>query len=150
MCVGELSSDERWPELGAAARRLEVESVLAVPIDRIGESAGTRAGVINIYAHNTHAFTDDDLRVAELFTSAAAAVIQDVHERKALRELSDQLAQALDSRAVIDQAKGILIATHRCTADQAFEMLVRLSQNRNVKLQLIARSIVAEYGTRGI
>jgi AmiR/NasT family two-component response regulator len=48
----------------------------------------------------------------------------------------------MESRAVIDQAKGILMARDRCSADEAFEVLKRISQNRNVKLHDIAQTIV--------
>ena len=74
--------------------------------------------------------------------AAASAVLQDARERTAMRELGEQLNRALSSRAVIDQAKGIMMVTHRCTADEAFQLLARLSQQRNIKLHELARTIV--------
>ncbi|MGW6713419.1 ANTAR domain-containing protein [Streptomyces globisporus] len=54
-----------------------------------------------------------------------------------------QLEQALVSHAVIDQACGVLMALSRCTPDQAWKLLVRLSQNSNIKARVVARAIVA-------
>ena len=57
---------------------------------------------------------------------------------------ADQLAEALRSRAVIDQAKGILMGARRCTAEEAFDILVRLSQQSQRKLRDVAQALVAE------
>ena len=54
----------------------------------------------------------------------------------------EDLRAALVTRPVIDQAKGILMARHRCTADQAFELLAQASQRENRKLRDLARAIV--------
>jgi AmiR/NasT family two-component response regulator len=59
------------------------------------------------------------------------------------RNLADNLQVALDSRAVIDQAKGILMERHKLTADQAFQVLARLSMQGNRKLRDIAEVLVA-------
>ena len=58
------------------------------------------------------------------------------------RDLADQLSEAMQSRAVIEQAKGILMAVHRCDADDAFRHLVRMSQNSNRKLRDVAEETV--------
>ncbi len=60
-------------------------------------------------------------------------------------KLSHQLQQAMESRAVIEQAKGILMAAQRCSPDAAFNILVRASQNQNRKLRAIAAEIVDRY-----
>ena len=62
------------------------------------------------------------------------------------RDLSAQLEQALRSRAVIDQAIGIVMAESRCDADQAFGTLRRASNNRNMKLRDLAAEIVLRVG----
>jgi GAF domain-containing protein len=61
-------------------------------------------------------------------------------------ELSQQLQQAMESRAAIEQAKGILMAAQRCSPDAAFGILVRASQNQNRKLRAIAQDIVDRFG----
>ena len=57
--------------------------------------------------------------------------------------MAEQLEAAVQSRAVIDQAKGIIMAQDQCTGDAAFQLLVRASQNRNVKLRLLAEQLVS-------
>ncbi|MFS2168601.1 ANTAR domain-containing protein, partial [Variovorax sp. Varisp62] len=69
------------------------------------------------------------------------------HYQQAAR-LAAQLQLAMDSRATIEQAKGIIMATQRCTADQAFTVLTNLSQQRNFKLNQIAAALVARTGRR--
>ncbi len=63
-------------------------------------------------------------------------------------ELSQQLQQAMESRAVIEQAEGILMAAQGCDPDEAFQILVRASQNQNRKLRAIATEIVARRAKR--
>jgi hypothetical protein len=65
------------------------------------------------------------------------------HEMNRLRTEVDQLRIALESRAVIEQAKGIVMATVRCDADAAFALLVEQSQHQNRKLRDIARELAA-------
>jgi PAS domain S-box-containing protein len=73
-------------------------------------------------------------------TTAQAAVTARI-ESKAL-QLADQMRQAMETRAVIEQAKGMLIAAHGCTADEAFELLSDSSQRTNRKLRDIATAMV--------
>jgi hypothetical protein len=59
-----------------------------------------------------------------------------------LNQLTAQLEEALDSRGVIERAKGILMVVRRCSADEAFNLLRRQSQQDNVKLRLVAQRVV--------
>jgi AmiR/NasT family two-component response regulator len=74
------------------------------------------------------------------------AVAGDDHAIAGLRAEIEHLRRALGSRAVIEQAKGILAERTRCTPEEAFALLDQASQRRNVKLRLIAAEIVAELG----
>ena len=56
--------------------------------------------------------------------------------------MSQHLQNALASRAVIDQALGIIMGQNRCTADEAFDLLRTISQNRNIKLRDIAAELI--------
>ena len=58
-------------------------------------------------------------------------------------EMSENLQHALASRALIDQALGIIMGQNRCSADEAFDILRTTSQNRNIKLRDIAAAMVA-------
>jgi PAS domain S-box-containing protein len=139
----DLTEDPRWPRLAAAARSQPIRSALALPI----RVADERTGVINLYSSETAAFATQTVRVGEMVASAVAAVLRDVSERASLQALIHHLERALHSRAVIEQAKGIVIAHHGGTADEAFARLVAFSSRQNVKLRDLAELIVREGGT---
>jgi PAS domain S-box-containing protein len=134
----DVTADERWPRLAALAGDAAVRSVLAVPVLEDGE----RSGVINLYAARPDAFGAANRRIGELAAAAVTGVLQSVAERESLRELAANLERALTSRAVIDQAKGVLMAHLGVDADEAFARLVALSSRLNVKVRDLARSVV--------
>jgi hypothetical protein len=94
------------------------------------------------YARSEHAFTDDDVAEGERFAAQAAYVAANAKAYWDARDLSDGLAVALKGRAVIEQAKGIIMATTGATPDEAFLQLSEQSQHENVKLREIAAEIV--------
>jgi hypothetical protein len=83
-----------------------------------------------------------DVEAAEILTAMGAAYVLHADQSRAQHELTDQLQQALESRDVIGQAKGLLMTRHAVTADVAFEMLRRASQDTNVKLRELAKKLV--------
>jgi GAF domain-containing protein len=138
--VDDLRTDTRWPRLRAMSGESPVRSALAVPI----LVAGAQVGVLNCYSTAPHAFTDDQAQTADVLALAAGAALEAVQETAHLRRLAEQLDEALASRAVIDQAKGIVMARRGCTAEEAFAHLAALSQHRNVKLRDLARALVEQ------
>lgn len=136
--VGVEQATERWPDFARSARAAGVGSYLSAPLS-VDE---TFAGSLNLYGEQAHAFGDLDEALLRLYTTAAAAAIANARRYAQARDLATQLGQALDSRAVIDQARGILMATHGIDAEQAFALLARESQNTNVKLREIAARLV--------
>ena len=100
-------------------------------------------GALNSYSES--GFADGAADVASLFADqvGVAAINATLYVEGTL--LADQLRQALESRAVIEQAKGVLMAAERCDAEQAFEILKRASQGQNRKLRDIATEIVQRY-----
>jgi AmiR/NasT family two-component response regulator len=80
--------------------------------------------------------------MAELAAVAVAGILQNVAERESMQALADNLERALTSRAVIDQAKGMVMARLGVGADDAFARLVTLSSRLNVKLRDLAGLIV--------
>ena len=129
-----------WPEFRAASVQQGVLSVLAMPL----EAAGSRIGALALYAEAAHAFPALRVAVATEFASAAAVVLTNAANYWASSSLNEQLAAALESRAVIDQAKGILMHTMLCGADEAFGLLVAQSKSENRKLREIAAELVAK------
>lgn len=137
--IGVTGAGRRWPEFASSARRAGVESYLSCPLI-LGEEF---AGSLNLYSEQSHGFADFDVALLELYVAAACAAIDNASRYARARELAGQLSQALDSRAVIDQAIGILMARTGATAEQAFAELSRQSQNTNIKLRDVAGRLVA-------
>lgn len=141
-------TETRWPEFCEAAVAVGLRSTLSVPIDVTG--SGTEVlGALNLYSEQPDAFDEESVAATESFAHQAAIVIANAQAYWGAKELSDQLQFALESRAVIEQAKGILMAREGVSADKAFEVLVRASQRENRKLRELAADIVrrAEKGS---
>jgi hypothetical protein len=115
-----------------------VRSVLSLPVLEGGQSTG----VLNVYAGRPDAFGSGGRRLGEVVAAAVTGVLQRIAEREALKDLVTNLETALTSRAVIDQAKGILMARLGVDAEQAFARLVTLSSRLNVKLRDLAHLVV--------
>lgn len=134
----DVRQDHRWPALVPVASRGPVHSVLALPV----RDDGTTIGVVNVYSGQTSAFGPSGRRIAELAAAAVAGVLQNVTERESMKALAANLERALTSRAVIDQAKGMLMARLGVDADDAFARLVNLSSRLNVKVRDLAALVV--------
>jgi GAF domain-containing protein len=139
-----------WPEFDAAADQHGVRAYLSVPIvlPASDHSDARHVGSLNIYSRTGTAFDPFDEGVMRLFTAAASAAIDNAHRWQRSREHVTHLETALASRAVIDQAKGVLMAAHSCTADEAFARLVQESQKRNVKLRDVAQGLLDSVAPR--
>jgi GAF domain-containing protein len=143
--VGMEQAAERWPEFARSARAAGAASYLSAPLHVDEEFAGS----LNLYSEQAHGFGDVDEALLRLYTTTAAAAIANTRRYAQARSLAAQLGQALDSRAVIDQALGIVMATHGIDAQQAFELLTKESQNTNVKLREVAARLVASVSPQG-
>lgn len=141
--TADLAADPRWPRLAAAARGADVRSALAVLLHA---DAGA-VGVVAAYAAGAAAFTDEDLHTVELLASAAGAALTALRQRAHAEAEAARLTRALASRAVVDQAKGVVMALRGGSADDAFAYLTRLGQTQNVTLQLVARRVVEQART---
>jgi len=137
-------AEQRWPEFTALAEEMGLRSYLSAGL----ALAGRTLGALNLSSHDTDGFSQLDEDLISLFTVPAAAAIVVVGRYSEARDLAEQLEQALGSRAVIDQAIGIVMAESRCDADQAFATLTRASNNRNMKLRDLATEIVMRVGGR--
>jgi GAF domain-containing protein len=132
-------AQERWPEFASAARAQGIESFLSAPLI----VAGTSVGSLNFYSRSRHGFGVLDEAFVALFTGPVAAVIEGSRRFGEVRQLADQLSEAIRSRAGIEQAKGVLMARHGVDPDSAFALLREQSQRRNVKLRDLAAEVVA-------
>lgn len=128
-----------YPEFCQAARDHGVLSTLSLPM-----VAGDQGiGALNLYARTKDGFSADDEAIGMELAFAAAVVLANASAYWEAFELGEQLNQAMKSRAVIEQAKGMLMAqSPALSPDDAFDVLRRASQRENVKLRDIAQRIV--------
>jgi GAF domain-containing protein len=128
----------KWQAFRDSAERHGVFSSMSLPLIA---HAGP-IGALNMYAETERAFGPADVEVGNAFASQAAFVLANAQAYWDARVLSENMAQAMLSRAQIEQAKGIIIATSGCSADEAMDLLVTQSQHQNVKVRDLAREIV--------
>lgn len=138
------SSDSRWLAFAEAARNHGVRSVLSTPLI----DGDTSVGALNLYSRTIERYDADARETAAAFADQLGIAAAKVTMYAESYELAKQLQEAMESRAEIEQAKGILMAAERCNADEAFQILVRASQNQNRKLRAIAIEIVDRYSRR--
>ncbi|MGW6441754.1 ANTAR domain-containing response regulator [Lentzea sp. NPDC055074] len=136
---------EQWPEFEAAAQKAGVCAYLSVPVvlPASDDSEARHIGTLTLYSYTATAFDPFDEGLMRLFTTAASATITSAQRWRHSQGKVKHLEHALESRAVIEQAKGVLMAVHTCSADDAFGMLVEQSQRSNVKLRDVATKLIA-------
>jgi len=129
---------DRWPEFSTVAEQAGVQSVLAVPL----VANSHPLGALNLYSKSSGGYDDAAEETAVLFSEQAAVACANAEVYWRTYTLTENLREALESRDVIGQAKGILMARRNCTPDAAFDALRKASQHRNTKLRDIAEQVV--------
>jgi GAF domain-containing protein len=137
--VPDTRADTRWPEYMPRAVEHGNLSSLSIPLAIDEDERVT--GALNIYARRPHAFDADSQSFATRFGPYAAVAAGNMYAYQSARDMADNLQTALESRAVIDQAKGILMERHKLTADQAFQLLAQASMHSNRKLRDVAEHL---------
>lgn len=141
--VEDLELDDRWPAYRQVGLERGVGAVAGIPMPVCDD----RIGALNLYRDRPHAWGGEELETAQLLADMAGGYM--IHANRADDDKArseDDLKRALESRVVIGQATGILMAKHHISAESSFDLLRRTSQARNVKLRTIAAQIV-ETGT---
>jgi GAF domain-containing protein len=138
--IPDTRADDRWPDYTPRAVERGNLSSLSVPL-HIDEKEQI-TGALNIYARRPGAFDDASRSVATRFAPYAAVAAGNLSAYQSARDMADNLQTALETRAVIDQAKGILMERHKLTADQAFQALARASMHTNRKVRDVADHLV--------
>ena len=136
--ITDTRTEQRWPDYARQAAEAGNLSSLSIPLG-VDEDM---VGALNIYARRPDAFDAASRSAATEFGPFAAVALGNIHAYSSARELAGNLQAALESRAVIDQAKGILMERHKLTAEQAFEVLAQASMRGNIKLRDVADHLV--------
>ncbi|MDG4807557.1 GAF and ANTAR domain-containing protein [Micromonospora sp. WMMD1120] len=137
--VPDLAIEDRWPDWAAGGVRAGVRSSASIGLP-IQDAV---VGALNVYARTPHALDDHDtIGVLQTFAAYAAVALANAHLYDSTATLARQMQDAMATRAVIEQAKGILMAERRCTPDRAFAILARVSQDSNRKVRDVAQALV--------
>lgn len=133
-----LEADGRWPSFGPHAIDAGFRSVHALPM----RLRGTVIGALTLFHVEPSEMTEDDIEAARAL--AAVATIAILQHRAALEAqlLNDQLTHALNSRVVIEQAKGMVAERRGLDLDQAFALLRSYARDHNVRLADLAREVI--------
>jgi hypothetical protein len=125
----------RWPQYAAEARELGIGSMMGFLLYTHDKDLGA----LNLYAATPGVFTEDCETAGWLLGSHAAVAFAAAREQ-------DQLEQAVETRGLIGEAMGLLMASHDLNEQQAFDVLRRYSQEKNLKLRDVARRTVERRG----
>ena len=134
-------SGDQWEHFSRTAADFGIHSTLSMhlPVD-----SGELAASLNLYSKQHLDLAEQHISAAGPYAEQLAAAITSVDAHRSTATLARNLAEAMRSRAVIEQAKGILMSDHRIDEDQAFQRLVDLSTHANTKLRDVARRLVQE------
>lgn len=144
IAVDELQQDDRWPLFRKPALDDGLRSSRSFPLAVDGEVVAA----LNFYSSTPHGFSEPDSELGKALAAHCSAALDVLVRHIDQKAVGDQLLETLRSRAVIDQAVGIVMAQQRCTASAALEILRRGSQQRNRKLRDLAADIITSVSGR--
>lgn len=140
-----LEGDDRWPRFTPAALGHGLRALIAVPL----AVRGRPLGALNVYALQPWVLDEGAAETAQLFGEQASVVLANADAFTRAQQTAVSLGDALTSRAVIDMAKGIIMAREGCDPDTAFNRLKAMSQDSQRKLRDIAQSVVDDVRLHG-
>jgi GAF domain-containing protein len=136
--ITDMANETRWPDFAKVAADRGALSSLSTPIP-LQQYANA---ALNMYGTVPGAFDEAAMALASSFASYAGVALANMHLYESTRTLAEQLQNAMESRAVIEQAKGVLMGQRQCDAEEAFDILVKLSQQSNRKLREVAQALL--------
>jgi transcriptional regulator with GAF, ATPase, and Fis domain len=133
------SPDNHWPNFAAEAERLGFTMVHALPMRLRGQVIGA----VNIFASNATALTPSQIDIGQALADVATVGLLQERSLREARLLNEQLQGALNSRIVIEQAKGMLAERRGIEMDAAFDILRAHARGTNQKLSAVAQALLA-------
>lgn len=128
----------RWRQFAEAAAAQGVYSVVSFPMTIDGDALGA----LNFYSKERDALRPGQKEEGSLFAAQAAVAVANAREFEARGAQVHQLEDGLETRTMIGQATGLVMAEEGITSEEAFQKLVKVSQASNVKLRDIAQKYV--------
>jgi hypothetical protein len=130
-------TERRWPGYAEAALARGVRCSVT-----LAHVAGAAAVTLSLFGARPRVLDPGELPLAELLVAVGGAVIGNMSSYTDAERTALQLREAAESRALVDQAKGILMHAMGCSADQAFERMREISQQHSLKVTEVARRII--------
>jgi GAF domain-containing protein len=136
---GDLAADaDRWPIFVPAALDAGFRSVVAVPL----RLRSVTIGGLNMFHGETEPLTEDDKQLAQALADVATIGILQQRSAHRSSELAEQLQHALNSRVIVEQAKGVFAERNAVDMDTAFASLRQHARDNNLKLGVVALSVI--------
>lgn len=138
VAVSDVREVDRWPEYMEVADDLGFHSVLGVPL----VSEVSKVGALNIYNESPRVWSEDDISAAWVFADMATVYLLRTSQLQEASRLAEQLQGALDSRVLIEQAKGMVARRNDIDVDEAFRLIRSHARDHRLGLSDLARDVV--------
>lgn len=136
--VADLRGGSRWPPYEDIALETGLVAVMGVPMQYREQTIGA----LNVYDSSPRQWSNDDVGRATVLADLATAYVANSVELDAMRRVNGQLHRALESRVLIEQAKGVLAGEQSISVDEAFDRLRGHARTNNVTLRSVAERVV--------
>jgi GAF domain-containing protein len=133
---GEVS--HRWPDYTNAAKNAGIQAVAGIPM----LAEGAAIGAVNLYDSQPRNWSVEDLRVATIFASIATGYLAHASAARQQQRTAEQLQQALNTRLIIEQAKGVLANQRKTSVDDAFNRLRKYARENHVRIHDVSQAVV--------
>jgi GAF domain-containing protein len=136
IAVGDAS--QRWPDYTSAAKKTGIQAVAGIPM----RADAVAIGAVNLYDSQPRAWAAEDLRIAGIFADIATGYLVHASAARQQQRTAEQLQQALNTRLIIEQAKGVLATKRAISIDDAFGRLRAYARGHNQRIHDVARGVV--------
>ena len=133
-----IEADARWPRFAPEARAAGFQSVHALPM----RLRGTVIGALNLFQQASGRLSDADLAAGQALADIATIALLQHQAALEAQVLNEQLNSALNTRVVIEQAKGMVAEREGVDLEQAFRILRTYARNHNQRLSDVATSVI--------
>ena len=129
---------DRWPAYCRAARERGLGSAVGIPL----RLSGAAVGAVDLYAAGHRDWPAEDLEAAVVLADMVTAYLINASKIRQQEQLTEQLQRALESRTVIEQAKGVVAARNGVSVDDAFELIRRHARTHHVTVRAVSDAVV--------
>jgi GAF domain-containing protein len=137
--LDESEASRRWPDYTRAAKATGIRAVAGLPM----LAEGSPVGAVNLYSSEPRTWSREDLRIASVFANIATGYLVHASAAEQHQRTAGQLQQALNTRIVIEQAKGVLATQRDISVDEAFVLVRRHARDHNARIHEVASAIVS-------